>query len=158
MNPEIQDALRAADEAIGRLDDVLAGLSDGDLHLAHRNGGWTAAQVVSHLDMSVLLWTANLARVEHDPDLRFFFREEIGHDVVGYPPPRVDVARHQLASARRTLATCLPSVDASVLERTVEIPDLGTMTMAAWTPLVLGHAAGHAGQALEVLRDRGVLA
>ena len=157
MTPEISAALSAADAAIGGLDDALAGLSDGDLHLASRGGGWTAAQVVSHINMSVLLWTASAARVGHDDELAFFFREEIGHDVVGYPPPRIDLARRQLAATRQTLATCVPAIEPSVLERTVEIPDLGTMTMAEWTPLVLGHAGGHAEQALEVLRDRGAL-
>lgn len=156
--PEIDEALRTTDDAIGRLDTALAGLSDGDLHLAHRDGGWTAAQLVSHIGMSVLLWTATIARVQHDPDLTFVFREEIGHDVVGYPPPRIAVARRQLDATRRTLATCVPAIDAGVLGREVEIPDLGTLTMAAWTPPVLGHAAGHADQALDVLRDRGALA
>lgn len=153
----ISAALTTTDEALGRLDEVLAGLSDGDLHLAHRDGGWTAAQLVSHINMSVLLWTASIARVTHDPDLRFFFREEIGHDVVGYPPPRIPVARKQLQSTRRTLATCIPAIDPAVLDREVEIPDLGTLTVAVWTPPVLGHAAGHAEQALDVLRDRGAL-
>lgn len=157
MTPEISEAMAATDAALGRLDEVLAGLSDGDLHLAHRDGGWTPAQLVSHIGMSILLWTATLTRVAGDPDLAFVFREEIGHDVVGYPPPRVDLARGQLASARRTLATCLPAVEASVLDREVEIPDLGRMTLADWTPPVLGHAAGHAEQALDVLRDRGAL-
>ena len=157
MTPEITEALAATDAAIGRLDEVLAGLSDGDLHLAHRDGGWTAAQLVSHINMSVLLWTASIARVTHDSELSFVFREEIGHDVTGYPPPRIDVARRQLDSARRTLATCIPAISAEALGREVEIPDLGTLTIAAWTPPVLGHAAGHAQQALDVLRDRGAI-
>ena len=155
--PEIDEALRTTDEALGRLDAALAGLADGDLHLAHRDGGWTGAQLVSHIGMSVLAWTATIARVQHDPALSFVFREEIGHDLLGYPPPSVEVARRQLDAARRTLATCIPAIDPAVLERTVEIPDLGTLTMAAWTPPVLGHAAGHAQQALDVLRDRGAL-
>lgn len=155
--PEIAEALRSTDEALGRLDEVLGGLSDGDLHLAHHDGGWTAAQLVSHINVSVLLWTAALARVQHDPELTFLFREEIGHDALGYPPPRVEVARRQLDSTRRTLATCVPALDPGVLERELTIPDLGTLTVAAWTPPVLGHAAGHAEQALAVLRDRGAL-
>lgn len=155
--PEIEDALKSTDEALGRLDDALAGLGDGDLHLAHRNGGWTAAEYVSHINMSVLLWTATLARVASDPDLAFVFREEIGHDVKGYPPPTVDVARRQLASTRRTLATAVPALDPAALERVVEIPDLGTLSIAAWTPPVLGHAAGHATDALDALRDRGAV-
>ena len=155
--PEILDALKTTDEALGRLDDTLAGLSDGDLHLAHRDGGWTPAELVSHINMSVLLWTATIARVAHDPELSFVFREEIGHDVKGYPPPRIDVARRQLDSTRRTLATCIPDIAQDVLGRTVEIPDLGTLTIEVWTPPVLGHAAGHAQQALDVLRDRGAI-
>ncbi len=115
--PEITAALQAADDAIGRLDQTLAGLSDGDLHLAHRDGGWTAAQLVSHVNMSVLLWTAALTRVANDPELAFVFREEIGHDVFGYPPPRIETARRQMASTRRTLATCVPALDPAILER-----------------------------------------
>lgn len=155
--PEISAALTTTDEALGRLDDTLAGLSDGDLHLAHRDGGWTAAQLVSHINMSVLLWTVTISRVTHDPDLAFVFREEIGHDVLGYPPPRIEVARRQLASTRRTLATCIPAISPGVLRRTLEIPDLGTLSIEVWTPPVLGHAAGHAEQALDVLRDRGAI-
>jgi hypothetical protein len=41
--PEITAALQSTDEAIGRLEQTLAGLADGDLHLAHRDGGWTTA-------------------------------------------------------------------------------------------------------------------
>lgn len=154
----LADALRSTDEALGGLDTALAGLGDGDLHLAHHDGGWTAAQLVSHINVSVLLWTATLARVQHDPDLTFVFREEVGHDALGYPPPRVEVARRQLDSTRRTLATCFAAVDPAVLDRELTIPDLGTLTVGAWTPPVLGHAAGHAEQALAVLRDRGALA
>lgn len=155
--PEIDESLASTDAALGRLDAALAGLSDGDLHLAHRDGGWTAAQLVSHINVSVLLWTAAVTRVANDPELDFLFREEVGHDALGYPPPRIETARRQLDSARRTLATCVPAVDAAVLGREVTIPDLGTLTVAAWTPPILGHAAGHAQQALDVLRDRGAL-
>jgi hypothetical protein len=155
--PEIDEALKTTDEALGRLDDVLATLGDGDLHLAHRDGGWTPAEYISHINMSVLLWTAVLTRVAADPELAFVFREEIGHDVKGYPPPTVGTARRQLASTRRTLATAVPALDPAILDRVVEIPDLGTLSIAAWTPPVLGHAAGHATDALNALRDRGAI-
>ena len=153
----ITEAVSATDAALERLDQALAALTDGDLHLAHRDGGWTAAQLVSHINMSVLVWTASLARVAADPDLSFLFREEIGHDLLGYPPPSIDLARRQLRSTRRTMGTCLASFDPAVLARELTIPDLGTLTVEAWTPPVLGHAAGHADQALDVLRDRGAL-
>jgi uncharacterized damage-inducible protein DinB len=153
----LDDATATIDDALGRLDGVLAGLSDGDLHLAHPDGGWTPAQVLSHINVCSLIWLGDMERLRQDPDLTFFFREEIGHDAMGYPPPTVDVARRQLASTRHTFATCLPATDPDVLDRTVEIPDLGTMTVADWLPLIIGHLTGHADQAIDVLRSRGAL-
>lgn len=97
--------------------------------------------------MSALLWTAALARVQHDPDLTFLFREEIAHGALGYPAPLMQVARGQLDSTRRTRATCVPALDPAGLERELTIPDLGTLTVAAWMPPVLGHATGHVEQA-----------
>jgi uncharacterized damage-inducible protein DinB len=153
----LAEAAAAADSSLARLEAVLGRLDDGDLHLAHRDGGWTAAQLVSHISLSALVWLGDMERLRQDPELTFFFREEIGHDAVGYPPPTVELARRRVASTRRTLATCLPATDPAILDRSVEIPDLGTMTVADWIPLIVGHLTGHAEQALVVLRDRGAL-
>lgn len=155
---DLTDSLAQTDAALGGLADVLSGLGDGALHLAHRDGGWTPAELVSHINASVLAWTALLSRVAHDPELSFVLREEVGHDLKGYPPPTVAAALQHLASARRTLATVVPAVPADVLSRELTIPDLGTLTVAVWTPPILGHAAGHAQQALDVLRDREAIA
>lgn len=65
----IATALADADAALARLDDALAHCSDGDLHRAHRDGGWTVAQVVSHINVCTLLWLGDLRRIEADPDL-----------------------------------------------------------------------------------------
>jgi hypothetical protein len=150
----LSDALARADEALADLDRALAALGDGDLHRAHSDGGWTVAQVVSHINVCVLIWLGDIKRLENDPELRFFFREEVGHDAVGYPPPTVELARRQIASTRRSLATAGPAVSGEVLARVVEIPDLGTMTVEEWSPLIIGHAAGHVEQAFEVMRNR----
>jgi uncharacterized damage-inducible protein DinB len=146
-----------ADAAMARLQEALRRLSDGDLHRAHRGGGWTVAQVISHMNVATILWLGDLTRLSHDPDLRFFFREEIGHDALGYPPPTVEIALRQLDSTRRTLQTCLPAVDQGIQGRTVEIPDLGTMTVAEWTPLIAGHLTGHVDQAFAIMTDREFL-
>jgi uncharacterized damage-inducible protein DinB len=151
------DAHKEVDAALARLQAILERISDGDLHRAHRDGGWTVAQVVSHINVCTLMWLGDLQRLRDDPELTFFFREEIGHDLTGYPPPTAEIAARQLASTRRTLAHSLPNTDEALLDRTVEIPDLGTMTIAEWTPLITGHLAGHVDQALEIMRDREVL-
>jgi hypothetical protein len=151
------DAAAEVDAALGRLSDALAGLRDGDLHRAHSDGGWSVAGVISHMNVCTIIWLGDMMRLVLDPDLRFFYREEIGHDCIGYPPPTVEIARGQLDSTRRTLATCLPGIGDDVLSRTVEIPDLGTMTVADWTPVIIGHLTSHVDQAFEILTNRGVL-
>ena len=151
------DAAAEVDAALGRLSDALAGISDGDLHRAHTAGGWSVAGVISHMNVCTLIWLGDMMRLINDPDLRFFYREEIGHDCIGYPPPTLEVAQGQLASTRRTLATCLPAMSDELLARPVEIPDLGTMTVAEWTPIIIGHLTGHVDQAFEILRNREVL-
>ena len=151
------DAAASVDADLARLVETLGGISDGDLHRASFGGGWTVAQVVSHISVSTLVWLGNLRRLEADPELGFFFREEIGHDALGYPPPTVDIAVRQLDATRRTLQTCLPAVDPAIQERTVEIPDLGTMKVSEWTPLIAGHLTGHVDQAFAIMTDREFL-
>lgn len=151
----ISDAVGQGTGALDRLQDAVGRLGDGDLARAHRGGGWSVAQVISHINLSNLLWVADVQRLAADPDLTFFFREEVGHDAVGYPPPTVDIAVRQLTATRTTLATAVPAIPAEVLARTVEIPDLGTMTIGDWTPLIVGHVVGHVEQAFEIMRDRG---
>jgi hypothetical protein len=153
----LADAAAAGDKALERLEEVLRRISDGDLHRASPGGGWTVAQLVSHINLSALVWLGDLERLRQDPDLTFFFREEIGHDAVGYPPRTTELAQRRVASTRRTLATCLPATDPGILSRTVEIPDLGTKTVTEWVPVIVGHITGHVDQAIDVLRSRDAL-
>jgi len=119
------DAAADADAALARLQDIVGRIGDGDLHRAHRDGGWSVAQVISHINVCAILWLGDLERLRNDAELRFFFREEIGHDALGYPPPTVEIAGRQLGSTRRTLASCVPATPADVCSRVIEIPDLG---------------------------------
>lgn len=153
----LRTAAADADAALAKLDTVLSKIGDGDLHLASPAGGWTAAQYLSHANLAAILWLGDLERLRRDPELAFFHREEVGHDVLGYPPPTVEIARSQAASTRRSVATCLPAVEPEILERSVEIPDLGTMTVAEWTPLIMGHFNHHVQDVLDTLESRGAL-
>ena len=143
------------DAELARLQDALRRLGDGDLHRAGFDGGWTVAQVVSHLSVCTVLWLGDLERLRQEPSLRFFYREEIGHDCLGYPPPTVENAVGRLESTRTAITGSLAGATAAVADRTVEIPDLGTMTIAEWTPLIAGHLVMHVGQAFEVMDNRG---
>jgi uncharacterized damage-inducible protein DinB len=156
----LTDALGQADAALARLDDALAQLGDGDLHRAHSDGGWTVAQVLSHISVCATLWLGTVKRLENDAELDSLFREELGHDVVGYPPPTIDLARRQIASTRRMLATAGPAVSSEVLARVAVMRDGGTAkvsrprTIEEWVPVIMGHVVGHVGQAFEIMRNR----
>lgn len=152
----------AADQAaaaLSELEQLLGTITDADLHRAEPNGGWTCAQVVSHLHMCSLLWIADLERLRlHPENHMFMFREELGHDVVGAPPHSTEEAAARIASARVAITRCFPAASPEVLAKTVEIPTLGTFVVADFMAIISGHLAHHVGQFKAILRSRGVLA
>lgn len=152
-------ATTQATTALTELEQLLGTLTDADLHWAEPNGGWTCAQVVSHIHMCSLLWIADLERLRLHPEPHMFmFREELGHDVVGAPPHATGEAAARVASARIAIERSFPTVSAEVLAKTIEIPTLGTFTVADFMPIISGHVAHHVGQCKAILISRGVLA
>lgn len=149
-------AAGTAHDALADFEKLLRSLGDADLHRADPEGGWTVAQIVSHVHLSGLLWLADLERIRHRPEL-FVFREELGHDVLGAPPHSTEEAANRIASLRTALDDCLPAVDPAVLDRRLEVPPFGTRTVGELMPLIIGHLSGHADQARAILKTRGVL-
>lgn len=155
----LADVTEQATAALSELEQLLGQIGDTDLHRAEPNGGWTGAQVVSHIHMCSLLWIADLERLRLHPEPHMFmFREELGHDVLGAPPPSTAEAAARIASARVAIERSFPTVSAEVLGKTVEIPTLGTFTVADFMPIISGHLAHHVGQFKAIMRSRGVLA
>jgi DinB family protein len=66
----LSDSAATADAALARMDDVLAPVSDGDLHLATPGGRWTVAQVITHVTVSTLVWLGDMERLRQDYELR----------------------------------------------------------------------------------------
>ena len=149
-------AARIAHDALSDFETLLRGLRDADLHRADPEGGWTVAQIVSHIHLCGLLWIADLERMRHRPEL-FMFREEFGHDALGAPPHSSEEAANRIASLRTALDDCLPAVDPAVLDKRIEAPPFGTRTVGEFMPLMIGHLSGHADQIRAILRTRGVL-
>lgn len=148
-----------ATTALSELEQLLGSIGDADLHWAEPNGGWTCAQVVSHIHMCSLLWIADLERLRLHPEPHMFiFRVELGHDVVGAPPHSTSEAAARTASARVAIERSFPTVSAEVLAKTVEIPTLGTYSVADFMPIISGHLAHHVGQFKAILASRGVIA
>ena len=146
------DAAAQADVGMARLQEALGRLSDGDLHRAHRGGGWTVAQVISHMNVATLMWLGDVERLRHDPELRVLLPRGDRPRRAGLPAAHD--RRSPCASSARPAGrwrTCLPARRPRRSTATVEIPDLGTMTVAEWTPLIAGHLAGHVDQAFAIM-------
>ena len=158
-NTTLATAARTAHDALSAFENVLRKTDDADLHRADPEGGWTVAQVVSHMHLSGLVWIADLERLRHcEGSDMFMFREELGHDAVGAPPPSSTEAADRIASLRTALDSCLPAADPAVLDKNMEVPPFGTLTCGEFLPLIIGHLEAHVEQAKAILRTRGALA
>ena len=154
----LKSAAGQAHDALTDFEATLRKIADADLHRADPEGGWTVAQVVSHIHLSGMLWIADLERLRHcqGPGM-FMFREELGHDAVGAPPPSVSEAADRIASLRTALDACLPGADPAVMDKSVEVPPFGTLPVTQLLPLIIGHLENHTEQARAILRVRGAI-
>ncbi|MGH8973489.1 MAG: DinB family protein [Acidimicrobiia bacterium] len=158
MSDILNNAVKQAHDSLTDFEKILRSITDADLHRAQPEGGWTVAQVVSHMHLSGLLWIADLERLRHcEGDGMFMFREELGHDALGAPPPSAAEAADRIASLRTALEHCLAAADPAVLDKAMEVPPFGSLTGAEFTPLIIGHLENHAEQAKDILKVRGAL-
>ncbi len=154
----VSKAANQANEALLDLENLLGQIQDVDLHRANPDGGWTCAQVITHIHLGGLLWIADLERLRRHPDPHMFmFREEIGHDALGAPPPSAEEAARRIASVRTAFGQALADIDPAILAKRLEIPTIGTFTVTEWLPIITGHIAHHAGQVKDILRSRNAL-
>ena len=152
----LAESIVPAATALGELETLLRQVSDADLHRAHPDGGWTCAQVVSHIHLSGLLWIAALERIRHQPSM-FIYREELGHDAVGAPPHSAAEAAGRIASLRTALEQCVPAADPSVAAKEIEVPPFGKFAVGAGAPVIAAHLTAHCGQVRDILEARGAL-
>ena len=139
---------------MGRLQEALRRLDDGDLHRAHRDGGWTVAQVISHMNVATLIWLGDLATAP--PTIPTCGSSSARRSGTTHWLPAAH-HRHrgrQIASTRAPSRPACPRWTRHYPTGTMEIPDLGTMTIAEWTPMITGHLASHVDQAFTIMTDR----
>jgi uncharacterized damage-inducible protein DinB len=154
---ELTQATAVASDALVLLEALLRRLPDGDLHLADPEGGWTCAQITSHIHISGLLWIADLERLRQRQGDMFMFREELGHDAVGAIPPTAEEAANRIASLRTAIEQCLPAADSAVLDYEIDVPPFGPFRVGTGMSLIMAHLAAHADQIRAILEARGRL-
>ena len=98
MTATLTDAAASVDADLARLVDTLGSITDADLHRAGVGGGWTVAQVVAAHHRLHVGVAGQPASPRCRSRARFFFREEVGHDALGYAPPSVENALARLAA------------------------------------------------------------
>src|SRR5579875_214897 len=103
----LMTATQSAHNGLLACEMLLRNLSDADLHRADPEGGWTVAQIVSHIHLCGLLWIADLERMRHAPEM-FMFREVLGHDAVGALPLSSEEVTARIASTRHALGGLPP--------------------------------------------------
>ncbi len=155
-HPVLQEAASEAVRILTDLEATLDRINDAALHMADPDGGWTCAQVVSHISLSGLVLIALVERLRHRSEL-FAFREELGHDAVGAVPPTAAEAARKVASLRVALHDCLLATDPGVLTKTLEVPPFGVFNLERTLVPVVGHLGAHRDQIDGILKKRGVL-
>jgi hypothetical protein len=153
----VETAVETAGEILGELESLLRGLDDVDLHRADPEGGHTIAEVVSHIQLAGLTSIAAAERMRYRPSGQHMFREEIGHDAVGAPPPSSEEAADRIQNLRTALEDCFAALPREVLEKELDIPPVGVIPVEGWTLLWVGHIGQHAEQIRDILRSRGLL-
>jgi hypothetical protein len=155
-HPVLQEAVTEANRVLTDLEATLDRINDGALHLADPDGGWTCAQVVSHITLSGLVLIALLERLRHRADV-FAFREELGHDAVGAVPPTAAEAAKKIANLRVALHDCLLAADPAVLTKDLEVPPFGMFNLERTLVPIVHHLAAHRDQIVNILEKRKVL-
>ncbi|MGG3455516.1 putative metal-dependent hydrolase YfiT [compost metagenome] len=132
--------IREIESLPARLRQAVAGLSEDQLNLPYREGGWTLRQVVHHLaDSHINAYTRfKLALTEETPTIRPYF-EDRWATLADYEG-EIEVSLLLLEALHRRWTNLLKSLGDADYERKFHHPESGETTRLAYT---LGNYAWH---------------
>jgi hypothetical protein len=148
---------RASIEAIAAcpaaLRAAIAGLSDSELEIPYRPGGWTVRQVVHHVPDSHLnaYCRIKLALTEDEPVIRTYHEERWAELPDSKAPVEISLAL--LDSLHRRWALLLRSLPEPAWSRTFKHPELGVMTLDTTVSHYAWHGRHHVAH-ITTLRER----
>jgi len=133
---------------------VVAGLTDAQLDMPYRDGGWSPRQIVHHLADSHMnaFIRAKLGVTEDNPTVKPYDEATWAETPDSRQAP-VALSLSILEGLHARWVQLLRSLDAAAFERTVQHPERGRMTIGDLTQLYAWHGRHHATQIAQ-LRER----
>ena len=133
---------------------VVAGLSDAQLEIPYRDGGWTVRQVVHHLaDAHINAYTRlRLALTEDEPTIKAYYEDRWAELSDARTSP-VEPSLALLESLHQRWVTLLRGLTEEDWKRTFRHPDLGLVRLDQNAALYAWHGRHHVAHVTS-LRER----
>lgn len=152
-NEIVQQWIRDIEQAPVQLREAVKDLSDAELDVAYRPGGWTIRQVVHHLPDSHMnsYIRFKLALTEEAPTIRPYYEDRWAELPDSKLP--IEGSLQLLASVHYRWVFILQSLGSNDLERTLIHPESGEVDLAESIGLYAWHGKHHIAQ-IDSLRNR----
>lgn len=150
---ERREAIARIAETPARLRQAVTDLSDAQLDIPYRPGGWTVRQLVHHIPDSHLNGYVRfkLALTEDEPTIRPFDQERWAELSDSTGP--IDMSLALLDGLHRRWVLLLEDIPPEEWARTFHHPELGTLGLDALLSLYAWHGRHHVAH-ITSLRDR----
>lgn len=141
------DEIDAAPRAL-RL--AVAGLSEKDLHETYRKDGWTLRQVVHHVADSHMhaYQRFKFALTEEHPSIRSY-QEALWAEELDARTLPVEVSLNLLEALHQRWGTRLRSMEAQAFSRTLDHPEMGSVSLDQMLALYAWHGRHHTAHIVE---------
>lgn len=140
----------------GELREALAGLTEAQLEIPYRPGGWTSRQVVHHVADSHMnsFLRFRLALTEDEPTIKPYDQGAWGELVDTRKAP-VEWSLAILEAVHKRWVMLLNSMGEREFERTFRHPELGVLTLNVNLALYAWHGRHHTAHVLGVKKQQG---
>lgn len=146
-------AIAAIGAAPAKLRAAIAGLSDGQLDTAYRDGGWTIRQVVHHLpDSHMNAYVRMKLTVTEDVPTICTYDQERWAELPDSTGP-IDPSLQILEGLHRRWSVFLGTLTDDAWHRRLVHPEMGTITLESLLALYAWHGVHHTAQ-ITALRER----
>ncbi len=149
-------AFTAISEAPARFRAAVHGLSESQLEVPYRDGGWTVRQLIHHVadsHMNAYVRT-RLALTEDNPTIKPY-EEQLWAELPDAKTFPVEVSLKMIDAMHARWTGLLEMLDAQQWSRTLTHPVNGPMTLDSMTALYAWHSNHHVAHVTELRARRG---